>query len=118
LLLETGTLGVFMAQDMFLFYIFFEFTLIPSALLIGMWGGAERIQAATKYFLYTFAASLFMLLGIIALYLLNGQETHTPTFDIQTIFNNIQSGALKLDQPIGRLLFGAFFIGFAVKAPL
>jgi NADH-quinone oxidoreductase subunit M len=118
LLLETGMLGVFVAQDMFLFYIFFEITLIPSALLIGMWGGADRVRAATKYFLYTFGASVFMLLGIVGLYIVHGQQTQTYTFDIDIIFNNIRTGAFVIDQTIGRLLFGAFFIGFAVKAPI
>ena len=63
LLLETGMLGVFVAQDMFLFYIFWEFTLIPMALLIGIWGSSNRVRAAVKFFLYTFAGSVFMLLA-------------------------------------------------------
>ena len=81
LLLETGMVGVFVAQDMFLFYIFWEFTLIPMALLIGIWGSSNRVRAAVKFFLYTFAGSVFMLLGIIALYLLNGAATGVYTFD-------------------------------------
>ena len=66
LLLETGMLGVFLAQDLFLFYIFWEFTLVPMYFLIGIWGGQRRIYAAVKFFLYTFAGSVFMLLAIIA----------------------------------------------------
>jgi NADH-quinone oxidoreductase subunit M len=120
LLLETGMLGVFVAQDLFLFYIFWEFTLIPMALLIGIWGSANRVRAAVKFFLYTFAGSVFMLVGIIALYLLNSQATGKPTFDFQTIQQNIAGGALAsvLDQTTARALFFAFFIAFAIKIPL
>jgi NADH-quinone oxidoreductase subunit M len=118
LLLETGMLGVFLAQDLFLFYIFWEFTLIPMALLIGIWGSAGRVRAAVKFFLYTFAGSIFMLLGIIALYLINGQVTNNYTFSFPTILQNIRTGVLTLDPLSGRLLFGAFFIAFAIKVPL
>jgi NADH-quinone oxidoreductase subunit M len=118
LLLETGMLGVFVAQDMFLFYIFWEFTLIPMALLIGIWGSTDRVRAAVKFFLYTFAGSVFMLLGIIALYLFNSDATRTPTFDFQTIQQNIAGGQLAIDQGWARTLFFAFFIAFAIKVPL
>jgi NADH-quinone oxidoreductase subunit M len=118
LLLETGMIGVFVAQDLFLFYIFWEFTLIPMALLIGIWGYTNRVRAAVKFFLYTFAGSIFMLLGIIALYLINGQQTGLFTFDFQTIQQNIAGGKLALDTTTGRLLFGAFFLAFAIKVPL
>ena len=127
LLLETGVIGVFAAQDMFLFYIFFEFTLVPTALLIGMFGGPDRIRAATKAFLYPFAASLFMLLGIIGIYLVHGQQTGVYTFDMAQILASRGFGAtpeatgqaaLTLSPTVDRLLFGAFFIGFAVKLPL
>lgn len=118
LLLETGMIGVFVAQDLFLFYIFWEFTLIPMALLIGIWGSANRVRAAVKFFLYTFAGSVFMLLGIIALYLLNKQATGKATFDIATLQSNLASGALRLDTNVGRLLFASFFLAFAIKVPL
>jgi NADH-quinone oxidoreductase subunit M len=118
LLLETGMIGVFVAQDLFLFYIFWEFTLIPMALLIGIWGSGNRVAAAVKFFLYTFAGSIFMLLGIIALYLFNLQATGTPTFDLQIIQHNIAGGQLALDQSWARLLFFAFFIAFAIKVPI
>jgi NADH-quinone oxidoreductase subunit M len=118
LLLETGMLGVFVAQDMFLFYIFWEFTLIPMALLIGIWGSSNRVRAAVKFFLYTFAGSVFMLLGIIALYLLNGAATGTYTFDFPTIQKNLSDGILALDANTRRLLFAAFFLAFAIKVPL
>ena len=118
LLLETGMIGVFVAQDLFLFYIFWEFTLIPMALLIGIWGSGNRVRAAVKFFLYTFAGSVLMLLGIIALYLLNGSATGDYTFSFPTILENIGSGKLAIDQTTARLLFGAFFIAFAIKIPL
>src|SRR5690606_17491344 len=65
LLLELGMLGVFLAQDLFLFYIFWEFTLVPMYFLIGIWGGAQRMYAAIKFFLYTMAGSILMLLAIL-----------------------------------------------------
>jgi NADH-quinone oxidoreductase subunit M len=68
LLLETGMLGVFVSLDMFLFYVFWEITLVPMYFLIGIWGGPKREYAAVKFFLYTLAGSVLMLLGILALY--------------------------------------------------
>lgn len=65
LLLEVGMMGVFLAQDLFLFYIFWEFTLVPMYFLIGIWGGKERVYASIKFFLYTMAGSLLMLLAIL-----------------------------------------------------
>lgn len=127
LLLETSMIGVFVAQDMLLFYVFFELTLVPTALLIGIWGGPDRVRAATKSFLYPFAASLFMLIGIIGLYLLHGQRTGLYTFDIAQLLASRGVGAqpetlgqpsLVFDETTNRLLFGAFFIAFAVKMPL
>jgi NADH-quinone oxidoreductase subunit M len=118
LLLATGMAGVFTAQDMLLFYIFFEFTLAPTALLIGMYGGAERRAAAIKFFVYTFAGSVFMLIGIIGLYLIHGQQTGVYSFDIPTLLASLQLGAVQLDTWTERTLFGAFFIAFAVKVPI
>ncbi len=118
LFLASGLFGVFTAQDMLLFYVFFEFTLVPTALLIGIWGGAERRYAAIKFFAYTFSGSVFLLLGIIGLYLLHGQATGVYTFDIATILASLQLGLLQLDAGAERLIFGLFFIGFAVKAPI
>ena len=68
LLLQTGMLGVFMALDFFLFYVFWEVMLVPMYFLIGIWGGAQRLYAAIKFFLYTLVGSVLMLLGILALY--------------------------------------------------
>jgi len=118
LLLASGLFGVFTAQDMLLFYVFFEFTLVPTALLIGIWGGAERRYAAIKFFAYTFTGSVFLLLGIIGLYLLHGQATGVYTFDIATILASLQLGTLQLNPAAERLMFGLFFIGFAVKTPI
>ena len=84
LVLETAMIGVFLALDLFLFYVFWEATLIPMALLIGMYGHGRRIYAAVKFFLYTMVASVFMLAAIIWLY------THTRSFD----YVAIRSGAL------------------------
>jgi NADH-quinone oxidoreductase subunit M len=118
LLLETGILGSFLAHDLILFYVFFEFTLVPTALLLGMWGGEQRIQAATKFFLYTFAGSVFMLLSIIALYILHGQAIGSFTFDYRTIISSLSSGALAIEAGTARWLFGGFFIAFAIKIAL
>ncbi|HEX6289460.1 MAG TPA: NADH-quinone oxidoreductase subunit M [Herpetosiphonaceae bacterium] len=114
LALETGMLGVFLAQDLFLFYIFWEFTLVPMYFLIGIWGGSRRIYATVKFFLYTFAASVLMLLAIIALYVLWGRNS----FSLPDMVAAIQSGQFVLDQNLARWLFLAFFAAFAVKVPL
>lgn len=118
LLLETGIIGSFLAQDLILFYAFFEFTLVPTALLLGIWGGEERVRAAAKFFLYTFAGSVFMLLSIIALYLVHGQQVGSFTFDYPTLAASLQSGALVLDPTIERALLGGFLIAFAIKIAL
>jgi NADH-quinone oxidoreductase subunit M len=112
LLLETAMLGVFVSLDMFLFYIFWEFSLIPMAFMIGIWGSGNRIYAAVKFFLYTFAASVLMLMAIIAL------SVMTSTFSLLEIINGLRNGTIAFDTGTARLLFGAFFIAFAVKVPL
>jgi NADH-quinone oxidoreductase subunit M len=114
LLLETGMLGVFLAQDLFLFYIFWEFTLVPMYFLIGIWGGQRRIYATVKFFLYTFAGSVFMLLAIIALYVQYGQNS----FNVPNMVRDIQGGAFAIDRNIARWMFAAFFAAFAIKVPL
>ncbi|MBC8163170.1 MAG: NADH-quinone oxidoreductase subunit M [Roseiflexaceae bacterium] len=118
LVLSTAVLGTFVAQDMVLFYIFFELTLVPTALLIGRWGGANRTKAASQFFLYNFGASLFMLVAIIALYFANRDASGVATADIGTLLTNIQDGTLALDPALERLIFGGFFLAFAVKLPL
>jgi NADH-quinone oxidoreductase subunit M len=118
LLLETSLLGVFVAQDLFLFYIFWEFTLIPMALMIGIWGGPNRVRAALKFFLYTFIASVFMLASIVGISIFNASAAGAPSFDIAAIQQNIQSGVLVLDSTWARVLFLGFFLAFAVKTPI
>ena len=82
LLLEVGMIGVFVALDLFLFYVFFELSLIPMALLIGIWGSANRVYAAIKFFLYTLAGSLLMLVGIVATYQAYFEETGVRTLNV------------------------------------
>jgi NADH-quinone oxidoreductase subunit M len=107
LLLEVGMTGVFLAQDLFLFYIFWEFTLIPMYFLIGMWGGPRRMYAAIKFFLYTMAGSLLMLLAILWLGIEGG------TFFVPDL---IEAAAIPSDIQIW--LFLAFAAAFAIKVPM
>lgn len=116
LLLETGMMGVFVSLDLFLFYIFWEIGLVPMYFLIGIWGHEEdRPQyAAIKFFIYTLAGSVFMLLGIIALYL-----NSTPnTFDMTVLMANRDSMAWAQSALISTLAFVGFFLAFAIKMPL
>ena len=108
LLLEVGMLGTFLALDLFLFYVFWEVVLVPMYFLIGIWGGGRREYSAFKFFIYTLAGSLAMLLGILALFL------RTGSFDMVAL---AQVGR-TLDVGFQRLIFTAFFIGFAIKVPI
>jgi NADH-quinone oxidoreductase subunit M len=112
LFLQAGMTGVFAALDLLLFYIFWEVTLIPMFLLIGRWGGPRRIYAAVKFFLYTLAGSLLMLVGILAIYWYHGAQTGFATFDFTRI--------VLLDFPARLQLwaFVAFFVAFAIKVPM
>jgi len=112
LILETALIGVFTALDLFLFYFFWEATLIPMALLIGMYGHGRRVYAAVKFFLYTMIGSMFMLAAILWLY------AKTGSFDFVTIQNAIRSGAVQNFVSAAQWLFLGFFIAFAVKVPL
>lgn len=107
LLIEGAMIGVFCSLDLFLFYIFWEAMLIPMYLLIGVWGGPNRIYAAIKFFLYTLVGSLLMLIGIIVLYLIGGS-----TFDLLQLMN------IRYPYHIQLILFWAFFAAFAVKVPM
>ncbi|PWB56044.1 MAG: Fe-S-binding domain-containing protein [Anaerolineales bacterium] len=107
LLLEVGMLGVFLAQDLFLFYIFWEFTLVPMYFLIGIWGGPRRIYAAIKFFLYTMAGSILMLLAILWLGINQG------TFSVPDLIKN---GGIPGN--IQLWLFLAFAAAFAIKVPM
>jgi NADH-quinone oxidoreductase subunit M len=113
LLLETGMLGVFVALDLFLFYVFWEAMLVPMYLIIGIWGGPNRVYAAVKFILYTLFGSLLMLVAILALYFLNGAATGIYTFDLPVLARYVL--------PAGRaqnLMFLAFALAFAVKVPM
>jgi len=112
LVLETALIGVFLALDLFLFYFFWEATLIPMALLIGMYGHGRKVYAAVKFFLYTMVASVFMLAAILWLY------ANTGTFDFVKLQGLIQSGQVASFPAAAQWLFLGFFIAFAVKVPL
>jgi len=112
LVLETAMLGVFVALDLFLFYFFWEATLIPMALIVGVYGHGRRIYAAVKFFLYTMIASVFMLAALIWLY------AHTGTFDFVAIQQAIQNGQVPGFEAAAKWLFLGFFVAFAVKVPL
>jgi len=112
LVLETAMLGVFVALDLFLFYFFWEATLIPMALIIGMYGHGRKIYAAIKFFLYTMIASMFMLASVIWLY------AHIGSFDFVTIQHAIQTGQVDNFATAAQWLFLGFFVAFAVKVPL
>ena len=112
LLLETAMIGVFLALDLFLFYVFWEATLIPMALLIGMYGHERRVYAAVKFFLYTMVASVFMLGSIIWLYI------HVGSFDYLAIQSALLSGRIPGIEHASLWLFLGFFAAFAVKVPL
>ncbi|HEX2030593.1 MAG TPA: NADH-quinone oxidoreductase subunit M [Actinomycetota bacterium] len=112
LLLETAMLGVFVALDLLLFFVFFEALLFPMYLVIGMWGYERRVYAAVKFFLYTMAGSAFLLVAILFLYFRSGTVTGTPTFLLQDLVG------LELPAVTARWLFLAFFVAFAVKVPL
>ncbi|MER3438884.1 MAG: NADH-quinone oxidoreductase subunit M, partial [Chloroflexota bacterium] len=116
LLLETGMLGVFMAVDLFLFYIFWEVMLIPMALLIGVWGSSNRVYAAVKFFLYTLAGSLLMLVGIVATYQKYFETTGVRTLNILELQTGWDKGAYS--DVFQGLAFAAFLIAFAVKVPM
>ncbi|HEX2240871.1 MAG TPA: NADH-quinone oxidoreductase subunit M [Actinomycetota bacterium] len=109
LALETGMIGVFSALDLFLFYLFWEVTLVPMYFIIGLWGYERRIYAAMKFFLYTLAGSLLMLVAILFMYF---AAPGAPTFD----YRDLLGTTLSLDAQ--RLLFLGFFASFAVKVPL
>jgi len=114
LILQTGMLGVFMALDFFLFFVFWEAMLVPMYLLIGIWGGPRKLYAAIKFFLYTLAGSVLMLLGILFLYFHHHTETGVYTFSIEALYTS----APHIPFNYAVWLFFAFFIGFAIKVPM
>jgi NADH-quinone oxidoreductase subunit M len=110
LLLQVGMLGVFMSLDFFLFYVFWEVMLVPMYFLIGVWGSDRRLYAAIKFFLFTLAGSVIMLLAILALYFKNG----ATTFDIPTLL----ASASQYTDAFRTIMFWGFFFAFAIKVPM
>ena len=113
LILETLMIGVFCSLDLVLFYLFFEAVLIPMYIIIGVWGGKNRVYASYKFFLYTLLGSVLMLAAIIWIYVLSGQQLGAPTTDMAVLMRD-------LDIPLGAQtwLWLAFFASFAVKMPM
>jgi NADH-quinone oxidoreductase subunit M len=114
LILESAMIGVFVSLDLLVFYLFFEASLVPMFFLIGIWGGKQRIYAATKFFIYTAVGSLLMLVGIIALYYI------ADSFDYVTILNTLKTGTAKLvpGSQAEALIFLSFALAFFIKVPL
>src|SRR5213080_628457 len=113
LVLTSGMIGVFVALDLFLFYVMWDVMLIPMYFIIGVWGGQNRLYAAIKFFIYTFFGSLLMLVAILTLVYLVAQRTGVYSFSYVHVIANI--GPLG---PLAFWLFGAFFLAFAIKVPM
>jgi len=113
LVLTTGMIGVFVALDLFFFYVMWEVMLIPMYFIIGVWGGERRLYAAIKFFIYTMFGSLLMLVAILGLYFAVGARTGTYSFDYAHVLGNI--GNLGSE---AWWFFGAFFLAFAIKVPM
>ncbi|HEU5083753.1 MAG TPA: NADH-quinone oxidoreductase subunit M [Acidimicrobiales bacterium] len=118
LVLHTGMLGSFVAQDLILFFVFFEIVLLPMYFLIGVWGGPERMYAAIKFFLYTLFGSAFMILSFLALFFLTGAETFLmqPIDGMAGLNELVAAGDIARATQI--LVFGGMFLGFAIKVPM
>lgn len=114
LLTQTAVLGVFLSTDLFLFYLFWEIQLIPVFFLIGVWGHDKelRIHAAVKFFMYSMAGSLLMLIAIIGLYLIHGSQTGNYTFALSDLMQT------HMDLGTESWLYAAFLLAFAIKVPL
>jgi NADH-quinone oxidoreductase subunit M len=118
LILQTGMLGVFMALDFFLFFVFWEAMLVPMYLLIGIWGGPRKLYAAIKFFLYTLAGSVLMLLGILFLYFHHHTVTGVYTFALTALYDTAPRIYSDYGPHIATLLFLSFFFAFAIKVPM
>ena len=112
LLLETGVVGVFLATDLFLFYVFFELTLVPMYFIVGIWGGERRIYAAVKFFLYTALGSLLMLVAILYIYAQARAQLGYPSF----LYADLLRVPLTLQEQLW--LFAAFALAFSIKVPI
>jgi len=118
LMLSGALIGAFVATDLLLFYVFFELTLIPTAVLVALYGNADRRSAAIKFFVYPFVGSVFMLMSIAGLVVMTYQQSGVLTFDSVALSGAIRSGAVSFDSAIERILFAGFFLAFAIKTPL
>jgi NADH-quinone oxidoreductase subunit M len=114
LLLQVGMLGVFMSLDFFLFYVFWEVMLVPMYFIIGVWGGPRKLYAAIKFFLYTLAGSVLMLLGILTLYFRYHSDYGRFTFNLVDLMQHANAWPLAIQFWV----FAAFAIGFAIKVPM
>ena len=112
LVLHTGMLGTFVAQDLVLFFVFFEVVLLPMYFMIGVWGGEERLYAAIKFFLFTLFGSALMLVSFLALYWVTGSST----FNMVEMANQVAIRDIALGTQV--LIFGGMFIGFGIKVPM
>src|SRR5467141_2181381 len=118
LVLQTGMLGVFMALDFFLFFVFWEAMLVPMYLLIGIWGGPRKLYAAIKFFLYTLAGSVLMLLGILFLYYHHHTVAGVYTFSVPELYKTAPLIYTQYGATYATLLFLSFFFAFAIKVPM
>jgi NADH-quinone oxidoreductase subunit M len=112
LFMETSIMGVFLATDLFLFYLFWEVQVIPMFFLIGIWGHEERVYAAVKFILFTLAGSLFMLIALIGLYLVHGTQTGQYTFSLYQLIQTPLAPSTEI------WLYAAFLLAFAIKIPI
>ncbi|MGZ3612541.1 MAG: complex I subunit 4 family protein [Thermodesulfobacteriota bacterium] len=112
LFMETSIMGVFLATDLFLFYLFWEIQIIPMFFLIGIWGHEERVYATVKFILFTLAGSLFMLIALIGLYLTHGAQTGEYTFSLYQLMQT----SFGLSKEVW--LYAAFLLAFAIKIPI
>ncbi len=117
LVMQTTMLGVFICQDMFLFYLFWEIMLVPMYFLIAIWGGPQKLYAAIKLFLYTLSGSVLMLVAILAIYFLQKKVGMEPSFAISR-FHEMAPYIAQQAPTYGILLALAFFVGFAIKVPM
>src|ERR1700751_5366428 len=118
LVLQTGMLGAFMALVFFLFFVFWEAMLVPMYLVIGIWGGPRKLYAAIKFFLYTLAGSVLMLLGILFLYFHHPTVTNVFTFAIPELYKTAPQIYSDFGPRAATLLFLSFFFAFAIKVPM
>jgi NADH-quinone oxidoreductase subunit M len=117
LVLQTAMLGVFITQDMFLFYLFWEVMLVPMYFLIGIWGGPQKLYAAIKLFLYTLAGSVLMLVALLAIYFLQHKTHGVYNFSLES-FQQMAPIIAQQSKTYQHLMALAFFIGFAIKVPM